>query len=66
VEALERLEANLGGDARPSLVSSATDGRLSLLDYVREAYTMDSERTVMKRSLPQSEQSPSGGDIELF
>jgi methyl-accepting chemotaxis protein len=68
VEALEKVEENLGGAARPLLASSSLppDRGGSLLDGVRESYTMDSERTVLERSLPEPVNASQGGDVELF
>ena len=67
VEALEKLERNLGGTGQPSSATPASpDRRFSLLEDVRRAYTMDSERAVMTQALPESQQTPSSGDIELF
>jgi len=68
VEALEKVEKNLGGAPRPSLFpvpqSLAREG--SLLDDVRQTYSMDSERAVMARSLQEQPDDSSGGDVELF
>lgn len=68
VEALEKVEQNLGGATRPfrALSSQTPDNGRSLLDDVRAAYTMDSERVVLARSLTEPQHAPSGGDIELF
>ncbi len=68
VEALEKVERNLGGRSHSSLAMSpqVPESGRSLLDDVSQAYTMESERTVLTRSLSVPQDVPAGGDIELF
>ncbi len=67
VEALEKVERNLGGFSPSGGARSAEtpESRSTLMEEVRGAYTMNCEREVA-HSLTETQQSPSDGDVELF
>jgi methyl-accepting chemotaxis protein len=65
IEALEKMEQNLGGGVDSSPMLSA-DSEHALVTQVRASYTMESEREVMARTLEEPRPAAQTSDVELF
>lgn len=68
LEGLLQVEQNLGGASQSATAPSPGGGKgRSMLDEVRDGYTMESERAVLQRALAETPAATDeGGDVELF